>query len=78
MEMSKLLTDEHVRTIMRGGHDTEKIYSAYKTAVEHVGAPTVILDKTIKGYGMGEWGEGKNTAHQQKMIDEDGLRHLRT
>ena len=78
MEMSKLLTDEHVRTIMRGGHDQEKIYAAYKAAVEHPGAPTVILAKTIKGYGLGEWGEGKNTAHQQKMIDEDGLRHLRT
>ena len=78
MEMSKLLTDEHVRTIRRGGHDTDKIYTAYKAAVEHQGAPTVILAKTIKGYGMGEWGEGKNTAHQQKVIGEEGLRHLRT
>jgi pyruvate dehydrogenase E1 component len=78
IEMSKILTDEHVRTIRRGGHDTEKIYAAYKAAVEHKGAPTVILAKTIKGYGMGEWGEGKNTAHQQKVIDEEGLRHLRT
>ena len=76
--MSKKLTDEHVRTIRRGGHDAEKIYAAYLAAVEHKGAPTVILAKTIKGYGMGEWGEGKNTAHQQKVIDEDGLRHLRT
>ncbi|MBM3262715.1 MAG: pyruvate dehydrogenase (acetyl-transferring), homodimeric type [candidate division Zixibacteria bacterium] len=78
VEMSKMLTDEHVRTIRRGGHDTEKIYAAYRAAVEHKGAPTVVLAKTIKGYGMGEWGEGKNTAHQQKIIDEEGLRHLRT
>ena len=78
VEMSKLLTDEHIRTIRRGGHDTDKIYAAFKAAVEHKGAPTVILAKTIKGYGMGEWGEGKNTAHQQKIIDQEGLRHLRT
>ena len=78
VEMSKILTDEHVRTIRRGGHDLEKIYAAYKTAVEYRDAPTVILAKTIKGYGMGEWGEGKNTAHQQKTLDEDALRHMRT
>ncbi len=78
MEMSKLLTDEHVRTIHRGGHDPDKIYAAYESAVEHQGAPTVILAKTIKGYGMGEWGEGKNTVHQQKTLDLEALQHMRT
>ena len=77
MEMSRLLTDEHVRTIIRGGHDQEKIYAAYKAAVEHPGAPTVILAKTIKGYG---WANGRGQEHRPpaEMIDEDGLRHLRT
>ena len=78
MEMSKLLTDEHVRTIHRGGHDPDKIYAAYESAVGHRGAPTVILAKTIKGYGMGEWGEGRNTAHQQKTLDLEALQHMRT
>ncbi|MBT5876551.1 MAG: pyruvate dehydrogenase (acetyl-transferring), homodimeric type, partial [Candidatus Latescibacteria bacterium] len=78
VEMSKLLTDENVRTINRGGHDVDKIYAAYASAVEHQGAPTVILAKTIKGYGMGEWGEGRNTAHGQKLLDQEALQHMRT
>ena len=78
LEMSRQLTDEQIRTIRRGGHDTDKVYAAYKAAVEHRGAPTVILAKTIKGYGMGESGEGKNTAHLLKRMDEKSLRQLRT
>ena len=78
LEMSRQLTDEQIRTIRRGGHDPDKVYAAYKAAVDHRGAPTVILAKTIKGYGMGESGEGRNTAHQQKKLDEESLRQIRT
>ena len=78
VEMSRQLTDEQIRTIRRGGHDPDKVYAAYKAAVEHEGAPTVILAKTIKGYGMGPIGEGRNTAHQQKRLNEEALREART
>ena len=61
-----------------GGHDPIKVYAAYKAAVEHKGAPTVILARTIKGYGLGEAGEGKNITHQQKKLNEDELRAFRT
>src|SRR5437867_9734345 len=53
-----------------GGHDPIKVYNAYKAAVEHKGAPTVILARTIKGYGLGEAGEGKNITHQQKKMKD--------
>ena len=76
--MSKLLTDEQVRTIRRGGHDPDKVYAAYKAAVEHKGSPTVILAKTIKGYGIGEAGEGTMSTHTLKKLDEDTLRQIRT
>ena len=72
------LTDEQIRRLRRGGHDPLKVYAAYKAAVEHQGAPTVILAKTIKGYGLGEAGEGRNVTHQQKKLNEDELRHFRT
>ncbi len=62
----------------RGGHDPEKVYAAYKAAVEHKDAPTVILAKTVKGYGLGEAGEGKNITHSQKKLNEDELREFRT
>ncbi|MBX7149638.1 pyruvate dehydrogenase (acetyl-transferring), homodimeric type [bacterium] len=71
------LTDDEVRRLRRGGHEPGKIYAAYKQAVEHKGAPTVILAKTIKGYGLGESGEGKNITHQQKKMNEDELREFR-
>lgn len=67
-------TDEQLRNLRRGGHDPVKVYNAYKAAVEHEGAPTVILAKTIKGYGLGESGEGMNITHQQKKLDGDALR----
>src|SRR5258708_9195547 len=60
-----------------GGHDPIKVYNAYKAATEHKGAPTVILARTIKGYGLGEAGEGKNITHQQKKMNEDELRAFR-
>ena len=77
-EISRQLTDEQIRTIRRGGHDPDKVYAAYKAAVEHRGAPTVILAKTIKGYGIGEAGEGTMTTHQLKTLDVPVLRQVRT
>jgi pyruvate dehydrogenase E1 component len=72
------LTDEQIRKLSRGGHDPEKVYTAYKAAVEHEGSPTVILAKTVKGYGLGEAGEGRNITHQQKKLNEEELREFRT
>ena len=72
------LSDEKLRTLRRGGHDPEKVYAAYRAAVDSVDRPTVILAKTIKGYGLGEAGEGRNTTHQQKKINENELREFRT
>jgi pyruvate dehydrogenase E1 component len=71
------LTDEQIRKLLRGGHDTLKVYAAYKSAVEHKGRPTVILAKTVKGYGLGEAGEGRNISHQQKKMNEKELREFR-
>ncbi len=72
------LTDEQIRKLLRGGHDTRKVYAAYKAALDHKGTPTVILAKTIKGYGLGEAGEGKNITHGQKKLNEKELREFRT
>src|SRR3990167_3088885 len=74
LEMVKDLTDEDLVELRRGGHDPEKIYPAFKAAVENKGSPTVILAKTIKGYGLGEAGEGRNITHQQKKLNEDELK----
>ncbi len=71
-------SDEKLNKLRRGGHDAEKVYAAYKAASEHTGQPTVILAKTVKGYGLGEAGEGKNVSHQQKKLNEDELRDFRT
>jgi pyruvate dehydrogenase E1 component len=76
--MADKLSDEELHKLGRGGHDPEKVYAAYKAAVEHKGAPTVILAKTVKGYGLGEAGEGKNITHQQKKLNEEELRHFRS
>ena len=78
LEMASHLTDEQIRKMKRGGHDPEKVYAAMKAASDHKGQPTVILVKTIKGYGLGESGEGKNITHQQKKLNEDELREFRT
>jgi pyruvate dehydrogenase E1 component len=72
------LPDEALRRLRLGGHDPRKVYAAYKAAVEHKGSPTVILARTIKGYGLGEAGEGKNVTHQQKKLNEDELREFRS
>ena len=78
LDMVSHFSDEQLRKMRRGGHDPEKVYAAYKAAVEHKGAPTVVLAKTIKGYGLGESGEGKNITHSQKKLNEDELREFRT
>jgi pyruvate dehydrogenase E1 component len=77
-DLVKDLTDAQIRKLSRGGHDPVKVYAAYHAAVNHEGSPTVILAKTIKGYGLGESGEGKNISHQQKKLNEDELRDFRT
>jgi pyruvate dehydrogenase E1 component len=71
------LSDEQIRTLNRGGHDPAKVYAAYNAAVLHKGQPTVVLAYTIKGYGLGESGEGKNITHQQKKLNEEELRQFR-
>jgi len=77
LELVADLTDAKLRKLRRGGHDPEKVFAAYKAAVEHHGSPTVILAKTIKGYGLGEAGEGRNVTHQQKKLNEKELRYFR-
>ena len=76
-KMVEHLTDEQVNKLRRGGHDPEKVYAAFKGALDHKGAPTVVLAKTVKGYGLGEAGEGKNITHQQKKMNEGELREFR-
>ena len=71
------LTDEQLRKMYRGGHDARKVHAAYKAAMETKGRPTVVLAKTIKGYGLGEAGEGRNISHQQKKMNEKELREFR-
>ena len=78
LKMVEHLSDEMMIKIRRGGHDPEKVYAAYHAAVNHKGAPTVVLAKTIKGYGLGEAGEGRNVAHNTKKINEQELRNFRT
>jgi pyruvate dehydrogenase E1 component len=78
LKMVEHLSDEQLSRMRLGGHDPIKVHAAYKAATEHKGAPTVILAKTIKGYGLGEAGEGKNITHQQKKLNEDELRIFRS
>lgn len=66
LEMVANMSDDDIWRLNRGGHDPHKVYAAYAAAVKHTGQPTVILAKTIKGYGMGEAGEAQNITHQQK------------
>jgi pyruvate dehydrogenase E1 component len=71
------MSDDEIWALNRGGHDVHKVYTAYHAAVSHEGQPTVILAKTVKGYGMGEAGEGQNITHQQKKMGESSLRDFR-
>jgi pyruvate dehydrogenase E1 component len=77
LELVRHLSDDDIKQLRLGGHDPAKVYNAYRAAVAHKGAPTVILARTIKGYGMGEAGEGKNITHQQKKMNETDLRTFR-
>ena len=77
LAMAEKFSDEDLRRLRIGGHDPVKVHTAYKAAVEFEGAPTVILAHTIKGYGMGEAGEGKNITHGQKKMNEEELLHFR-
>jgi pyruvate dehydrogenase E1 component len=77
LKLVEPLSDEQLRRLRLGGHDPRKVYAAYKAAFEHHGSPTVILARTIKGYGLGEAGEGKNVTHQQKKVNEEELREFR-
>jgi len=78
LKMVEHLSDEQLSRLRLGGHDPEKVYTAYKVAVEHIGSPTVILARTVKGYGLGEAGEGKNITHQQKKLNEQELKEFRS
>lgn len=78
LKMVEDIPDGALRTLRQGGHDPRKVYAAYKAAVDHKGSPTVILARTIKGYGLGESGEGRNITHQQKKLNEDELREFRS
>ena len=71
------MSDDEIWGMTRGGHDPLKVYAAYKAASEHKGQPTVILAKTVKGYGMGESGEGQMISHQAKKMNEEALRQFR-
>jgi pyruvate dehydrogenase E1 component len=77
LQMVADMSDDEVWALTRGGHDPSKVYAAYHAAVNHTDQPTVILAKTVKGYGMGEAGEGQNITHQQKKMAENTLRAFR-
>ena len=71
------MSDKDIWRLNRGGHDPRKMYAAYDAAINHTGRPTIILAKTVKGFGLGEAGEGQNTAHQAKKMDIEALREFR-
>src|SRR5947209_13868586 len=77
LKLVEHLTDEQLQKLSRGGHDPEKVFAAYKAAVEHKGSPTVSLAKTVKGYGLGEAGDGRNISHQQKKLNDAEIAHFR-
>ncbi|MGH6649135.1 pyruvate dehydrogenase (acetyl-transferring), homodimeric type [Aquabacterium sp.] len=76
-EMVAKMSDDDIWRLNRGGHDPQKVYAAYHAAVNHTGQPTVLLIKTVKGFGMGKSGEGKNTAHQTKKLTELDIKTFR-
>ncbi len=77
LKMVERFSDDELRKLRLGGHDPRKVYAAYRAAWDHRGRPTVILARTIKGYGLGESGEGRNVTHQQKKLNEEELRRFR-
>jgi pyruvate dehydrogenase E1 component len=78
LDLVSHLSDDDLLRLQRGGHDPKKVYNAYKAAVEATGRPTLILAHTIKGYGLGEAGEGRNITHQQKKLNEQEIAHFRS
>jgi pyruvate dehydrogenase E1 component len=77
LEMVSKMSDDDIWRLTRGGHDPHKIYAAFKAAQENKGSPTVILAKSIKGYGFGKWGEARNTAHNTKKLDDEAIKAMR-
>ncbi|MGE5118417.1 MAG: pyruvate dehydrogenase (acetyl-transferring), homodimeric type, partial [Betaproteobacteria bacterium] len=77
LEMVAKMSDDDIWRLNRGGHDPQKVYAAYHRAVHHKGQPTVLLVKTVKGFGMGKSGEGKNVAHQVKKLTDDDIKSFR-
>jgi pyruvate dehydrogenase E1 component len=77
LEMVAHMTDEEIGDLRRGGHDSKKVYAAFDAAVKTTGQPTVLLIKTVKGFGMGKVGEGKNTVHQTKKLSDEDIRFFR-
>ena len=77
-EMVSAMSDDDIWRLNRGGHDPHKVYAAYAAATSHKGQPSIVLAKTVKGYGMGDAGEGQNITHQQKSMDIDSLKAFRT
>ena len=77
LEMVAKMSDEDIWRLQRGGHDPQKVYAAYHRAGNHKGQPTVLLIKTVKGFGMGKSGEARNTAHQTKKLDDAAIREMR-
>ncbi len=77
LELVSKMSDQDIWNLRRGGHDAQKVYAAFHRANNHKGQPTVLLIKTVKGYGMGKAGEGKNTAHQTKKLTDDDIRYFR-
>ncbi|MGQ0735432.1 MAG: pyruvate dehydrogenase (acetyl-transferring), homodimeric type [Acidobacteriota bacterium] len=78
LDMVRHLSDEQLKKLTLGGHDPSKVYNAFRVATETKGVPTVVLARTIKGYGIGEAGEGKNITHQQKKMNDEEVRAFRT
>jgi len=77
LEMVAKMSDDDIWNLRRGGHDPQKVYAAYAAAVKHKGQPTVLLIKTVKGFGMGSSGEGKNTVHQTKKLTDEDIKTFR-
>ena len=77
-EMVSAMSDDDIWRLNRGGHDPHKVYAAYAAAAAHKGQPSIVLAKTVKGYGMGDAGEGQNITHQQKSMDIESLKVFRT
>ena len=77
-EMVSAMSDDDIWRLNRGGHDPHKVYAAYAAAAAHKGQPSIVLAKTVKGYGMGDAGEGQNITHQQKSMDIESLKAFRT